>query len=272
MSYNSLLNRLVQKFTLPPWISAWRYLKCVEPNKWSHFDKNSTYREITSEEVMSYPLPKNISERDLLIKERADGLSHSFYDVPFLKSPPSYILTIPNCELIRYQSEWGGDFYAIIKNGKTISAPGVGYSANHRKSRCSSPRTIKKGVWFLGTWYKNYYLWHTSYIPRIMLAIEQGLRDYLVFPDEERFKSFQKFAFQSLGLSPKVILNSSESHWHFEEPTIVYDYPYRGTQLQKFRDQMTQPDVTAFRKVFISRQKAQWRKLVNHDAVQALLI
>ena len=88
-----------------------------------------------------------------------------------------------------------------------------------------------KGKWVFGMWYRNYYLWLTSYVPRLMLVVETGCAEDIMFPDEPDLSAHNIRTIEKLKIPMNNIMAYDEVVWHVGQLTLVHDEPYRGNQV-----------------------------------------
>lgn len=269
-------NRLVQRFYLPPWLFGNRYLPTYHPEDYvkrvhSIGETNATFGIIDPKTVIKNSLPCNIDSPDKLNSQPYGNYPYAFSDIPLLEIEPSWTATIYDCLILRYQDKWKNDFYAIVSSDeRSIAFPGVGYCPEHAKSlrRSKGCRDFEKGTWIFGMWYRNYYLWLTSYVPCLMLAVETGSADDILFPGMMALSAHNICTIEKLGIPMKHIMPCDEIVWHVDKLTLVYDGPYRGNRLREFRKIVSaDSDRIPWRKVFVSREKAQKRCIVNQDEI-----
>ena len=269
-------NRIVQEFDLPPWLFGYRYLPIVHPEDYtkrvhSKDETKSTFKIVEPETVIKNALPCNIDNANKLCLKRFENYPFAFSDVPLLEVGPTWIATIYDCYILRYRDEWKNDFYAIVSSDKrSIAYPGVVYRPEHAQSlrRSKECRNFEKGTWLFGMWYKNYFLWLLTYVSRLMLAMETGCSDEILFPGESALSSYNIRTIERLKIPMKNIMPYDEVVWHVDRLTLVHDEPFRGNRLREFRDIVScNSPRPPWRKVFVSREKAQYRRLVNQDEV-----
>lgn len=267
ISPGNYVNRAVQKFSVPSWMTLNLYMKCVDPITDPAFETNI----LEPESVMDYPLPMNVKDRSDLNPNVATNYPHSFYDVPALRVNSAYQLRLKNVSLLYCRDKWKSDFFAIVTaEGRSLIPPGIGYRTEHRHAYRTPPRNVESGTWCLGMWFNNYYMWHIAYMTNLLRAKAESKADQLVLPEPSTLKTHVRESLGLVGLAAKYEIGPSCPHLHFDELSIIQDSPYRGEQVRKFREEILQHQhSTPNRKVFVSRRKASFRKILNEDAVAA---
>ncbi len=269
-------NRLVQKFRLPPWLFGYHYLPVDNLEDYvkrvrSKDETKATFRVIDPKIFIENALPCNIDNPNELNSQRYGNFPLAFSEVPLLEVGPSWTATIYDCYILRYRNEWKNDFYAVVSSDeRSIAYPGIGYRPEHAQSLRSSKecRNFEKGTWVFGMWYRNYYLWLTSYVPRLVLAVETGCAEDILFPGEPDLSANNIRTIEKLKIPMNNIMPYDEVVWHVDKLTLVHDEPYRGKRLREFRKIVCGHSIRPpYRKVFISREKAQFRRLVNQDEI-----
>jgi len=119
-------------------------------------------------------------------------------------------------------------------------------------------------------WLNNYYMWHVGYVTNVLRAIQEGFEHELVMPESSLMKSYVRESLDLLNLKPKMEIGPTCPHLRFKKLSIVQDFPYRGEQVKRFRNAIgTATSAAAHRLVYISRRNANFRRVLNEDAVCA---
>lgn len=272
-----LVHKLIQRFGLPPWLNGYRSLQSLAAEDFCRdYPDLGRFELLRDNEVMHFPLPRNVVDREMLNRSKGEHFLHSFYDVPELETGLAYAVHLKDCLLVRWTNEWSNDFYAVVSaNRKNILVPGVGYSPGHgffiHEKEIPSYRD---GSFFLGMWYKNYYLWLTVYLSKMMFARDSHPEKPLILPEENRLSPINRYCLSLAGGDSTIVLSTDCNCWHFDELTLLYENPYRGYFLRKFRDMVQvrflcgQPQ----RKIYVSRSNACYRHLKNEQEVQKLFL
>lgn len=275
-SFQHYCNRLVQKLNLPLWLFGYRYLPADHPEEYVKREraasgKRATFRIVDPEKVIKNPYPCNIEGTNKLNSQRYGSYPYAFSDIPLQKIGPSWTATIYDCSILRYRDKWKNVFYAIVSSDKrSIAYSGIGYCPEHAQAlrRTKECRDFEKGTWLFGMWYRNYYLWLTSYVSRFMLAVETGFADNILFPGEPDLLAHNIRTIEKLKIPMNCIMPYDEVVWHVDKLTLVHDEPYRGNRLREFRKIVSiDSNRPPWRKVFVSREKAKKRCIVNQDDI-----
>lgn len=145
------------------------------------------------------------------------------------------------------------------------------------KNLLYAKRTISEGIWVLDQWSVGYYHWLVDALPRIITAETINCQYPLIIP--KHFKSID-FVYESLkilkrdiityNLKEKLVVKELVAPSHFEPAHCD------NTQIKKVRDKFREHDnnyysATPYRKVYISRNKAKRRFVVNEKELQEIL-
>ncbi|MBB6461215.1 glycosyltransferase family 61 protein [Flammeovirga kamogawensis] len=137
--------------------------------------------------------------------------------------------------------------------------------------------TISKGVWCIDNWSYGYFHWFTDVLPRLIVANEVDDSYPILLPN-----SLRKFSFveESLAIiNQKAIFYDSTINNKVEDLMVTSHTAHTGNYnkhiIEKVRDLFTtnldhskKPD----RHIFISREKAPRRKIINEIEVQEVLL
>jgi len=135
-------------------------------------------------------------------------------------------------------------------------------------------KSLESGVWIIDEWSNGYFHWLTDALPRLVASNKFFDNRPVVLPDN--YKK-EKYITQSLQLidrtlefyNPRKMLvvknlllpSHTSSSGNYNKKLIN---KLRNLFLEKYRK-------SAGRRIFISRQKAEWRKITNEDEVVNLL-
>lgn len=267
---DALVNRAVQHFSLPGWVSGYRYVPCVMPEVYAGNLAPEAKQILAPAQKMHYPLPCNVASRERLSAQCGERLAFSFHDVPALEVEEAYALTVEGGRLLYERGEWESQFFSFVTaQGQSLLHPGMGYRPGHRHALRSEPIHVKRGVCILGAWMNNFYLWHTMYVCRLMRVLELGLQDMLILPEPECLKPYARETLKTLGIEAVASIGPNSPHVEVEALTLIHDNPYRGEQLRAFREKVLPGKAKPWRKLYISRCKAPYRHLTNGVEVEA---
>jgi hypothetical protein len=232
------------------------------------------YRTIHPEGETRNPLPRNIAVREAL-PDDAGWWGYSFRDVPARMSGETFLATIPDCRVVWYRDPARGDdfFPAIVTGeGPAIDMRELRFRPGHAQAlRRGTPVPVPKATWIIERVYHNHSHWLTAHLPKVLLLRDLDALDDVLLPrvrtpamtgslravgiDPDRFASFDEDRFLEIG-----------------ELTVVGTDRFRPELLRMVQQASGVADAPAgTRRVFISREAAARRRLLNEDAVWPLL-
>lgn len=136
-------------------------------------------------------------------------------------------------------------------------------------------KKIFKAVWIIDTWSNGYFHWFTDALPRLIASEEFIDKHVVLLP-----MAYQKndFIMQSLDmLNMQIEFYNPFERVHIQElilpsHTAPISGNYNKAVINKARNRfLSDFKLNSWRKIYISRQKAQKRKIVNEDDVVAML-
>ncbi|MHB9879194.1 glycosyltransferase family 61 protein [Pacificimonas sp. ICDLI1SI03] len=226
-------------------------------------------------EPATNPLPKNVENLRTLPADPG-WWGYSFRDVPSRQSGETLRATMPNCLISFYRDPArSNDFVPCIINedSKALITREIRYRFWHGEfiRRAGPPRRIEKATWFAERVYHNYSHWLTAHLPKLILMQELGLTDDLLMPAD--LPKTMRDSLDIIGIDfdslPKFDMNS---------PLLVGELTLLETD--RFRPDLLRKVPVAFgvpsrpvigRRIFISRERAERRRLLNEDELWKLL-
>jgi capsular polysaccharide biosynthesis protein len=220
----------------------------------------------------------NVSSREELSKTTRDGLFEfpfSFYDVPERKTLETCIFTIQDCRIVSCYDQWGAEFCAIVnRDDRLLGVRGTTFTTGHAHTLRSpgDAQRIKKVCWVFEIWSQNYLHWLVYHLPKILVLKTCGLADQIILPKSNNSFGFIESSLEYLGLNPSRLPRMNASLLHVDELTVVgVDY-FPTSLLHQVRAEIAGPTTRApYRRIFISRENAERRRLENEDAVWTIL-
>jgi hypothetical protein len=281
---NRAIREAVNRLDAPPRYFDYQYLRLQNPKE--HLTRLQAQGVASSCEYQCLepagwsrgPLPMNISSRDELSKTTHHGafeFPFSFYDVPERKTTESHVITIPDCRIVSSSDQWGAEFYAIVnRDDRLLAVRGTSFTAAHAQTLRSvgSPERIKKASWILEIWSQNYLHWLVYHLPKILLLRSCGLADQIIIPESNNSLDLIESSLEFLGVTPSNLPRLRTSLLQVDELSVVgVDY-FPSSLLRRVRSQIVGPDTaTPIRKIFISREHAERRRLENENEVWIIL-
>jgi len=257
---NRLARELVGRFHLPPAFFGYRHLRRVPLSQYD-------YRIIEPATVRHNPLPLNVTDRDALNRSMSVA-GFAFYDVVERPVAETAIATVPDCRILAVPDEWGDRHYVILAGGeRVLQLRGTSFDRKFHLQLMQKPpehpTRIKKAAWILEQWDRNWAHWLQWHLPKIVLLQREmpGLK--IIMPGSHRFASVER-SVQLLGVDPECLVPMSTAVLDVDELVVITMDDYRDTMLHRVRDAMLHnPDPK--RKIFLSRAKATWRRLINEE-------
>ena len=234
-----------------------------------------TLESVHPESVADNPLPCNVNSADELPDQRG-WWGYSFRDVPRRTSGETFIATLPDCLVCWYRNPAvGNDFYPAIlnKDRRALDMREIRFRPRHAAVLRDAPGTerLERATWFAERVYHNHSHWLTAHLPKLLLLRERGLLGDILLPPERT--AAIDGSLKMLGIEPEQLRT-----YDLAKPLRVDQLTIVGTD--RFRPELLRLVPAAFgvneapspdKKIFISREGAARRRLVNEDEVWAQL-
>jgi capsular polysaccharide biosynthesis protein len=267
------LNRLgleaVTRLGVPPRWTGYRHFRVRQPQEFG-------YVQVEAPGTARVRLPLNLHSRDQLSKQRG-AWGFSFHDVPERHVSETYTSTLPDCRVvigIDYRDQWRIPHYAVLKGRDIVAVRGTG--PNRRLHAPTFARrdgaTVKvpQAVWILEQWDQNYSHWLQWHLVKLGLVRKLGLAAPVLLPDDSPLTPVITRSVQMLGIGRTLALPGRD--FQVEELTVIGMDMYRDSLLRDLRARLPlNRDPAAPRKVFISREHAERRRLANEADVWRIL-
>lgn len=236
---------------------------------------NESYKTIHETEVVKNPLPCNIEHRSDLPKDRG-WWGYSFWDVPARVSGETFMATLPDCKVVPCIDD-EKEFWVTILNEdeRSLELDQISLRPWNTDVLRSAKSTDKadKATWFLERVYHNHSHWLTAHVPKLLLLKERGQLENVILPPKNKRTPVINSTFEILGIDPKEFRSLDSSRpLDVKELTVIETDRFRPELLRSVRSAFC-PDTANIpqRKIYISRAKAQRRKLLNEDDIWPLL-
>lgn len=227
-----------------------------------------TYETLAAPKVESNPLPRNIADRGHLPADRG-WWGYSFHDVPERRSGETALVTLPEAALV-FDTDEAGDFQVCLidQNKRILRTREIDYRRRHASGLSETDWTrMEDVVWIAERVYHNHSHWLTAHLPKLCLLKEMGLLDRLVLPSrrtpviEETLRRFD--------LDPdRVCCVPTDRPLTAESMTLLVTDRFRPDLLRRGREALAIPaDSEPERRIYISREGAERRRLVNEEEV-----
>lgn len=210
------------------------------------------------------PLPRNVVDREILPKD-AGWWGYSFYDVPERVSGPTLLASLREVQVIP-QVDGKGQFWVFLqtRDQRALELREMAFRPLHVPAlRTRERRHLRRARWVLERSYHNYSHWLTAHLPKLLLLRQRGeLEDVYLTAQRPRFiddclrlYGFDPGSFPTF--DPAVPLA-------VEELEVLSTDRFRPELLQSVRQELPlRRREKPWRKVFISRQGADRRRLIN---------
>lgn len=220
------------------------------------------------------PLPLNIDDRNELPSDRG-WWGYSFYNVPERESGPTELVRLPRCTIVPYKDE-AGEFWVTVLNeeGQSLLVREMALrKPHHQVLRGAKQRRIRSGVWITERVYDNYSHWFTAHLPKIVLLQKYGLADEILLPRER--PTFIDDSLRMSGFDPNAFSTFSHDEvLRIDRLTLLNTDRFRPELLRLASEAITPPKAqkpVAKRRVYISREGATRRRLLNEDDLKPIL-
>ncbi|MDQ8184957.1 glycosyltransferase family 61 protein [Pelagicoccus sp. SDUM812002] len=234
-------------------------------------EEQASYRRIHSESTATNPLPANCVGRDAL-PDDPGWWGYSFYDVPRRRSGPTELAQLPNCTIVPHVDA-NKEFWVTVLNqeGKSLLVREMALRApHHRVLRTAPRRRLDSCVWVLERVYDNYSHWFTAHLPKIILLREQGLAEEILLPEQR--PAFIDDSLRKTGFSPENFRTfSPDTILEVSRLTLLNTDRFRPELLQLVPKAMPSAIAPPHRQIFISREGASRRRLINEGELWPLL-
>jgi capsular polysaccharide biosynthesis protein len=109
------------------------------------------------------------------------------------------------------------------------------------------------------------------HLPKIMVLQDVGAEGGVLIPGEGRLRPVIEASLEALGMSPSTLRSASASAMRADPLWIVEADRFDPDLLTELRRRIVGDEVTASRRVYVSRQRAMKRRLANAREVSAPL-
>lgn len=257
----------------PPRWFGWRH---VEPARLR--DVAARLDILQAAERAENPLPANVATRGEL-PDMQHWWGYSMRDVPDRLSGETVVATIRNVTVVCYRDQ-AGEFYPAIlsEDGRAVNLREIKFRPGHaealRAARAEghAPQRLDRATWVLERVHENHSHWLTAHLPKLLLAKRQGLVNDALLP--ERLKPAQEASLRMLGIVPDGMPRFDETRpLAVSELTVIATDRFRPDLLRPVREVMAPPlpAESRTRRLYISRARARFRRLLNEEAIWPML-
>jgi len=234
-----------------------------------------SYETIHNEGKAKNPLPCNIRNRDELPDDRG-WWGYSFRDVPSRTSGETFMATLPDCKVVPYIDD-NKEFWITILNEdkRSLELDQISFRPWHAETLNSSRTADKtdKATWFLERVYHNHSHWLTAHVPKLILLKERGQLENIIMPPKNKRTSVINSTFNMLGINPDEFRTLDATRpLDVKELTVLETDRFRPGLLRSVREVLCPENAEKpYRRIYISRAKAQRRKLLNEKDIWPIL-
>jgi hypothetical protein len=254
---------------VPAGALGWRWTTARDPHA-SAAATGGRYEVLTPAWHEENPLPLGVESADALDPD-AGWWGYSMADVPDRLSGETALLTLPHARLVCDRGA-NGDFWAglLDADGRAPTVreltfkPRLAAAARTREKRAGS------GVWIAERVYHNHSHWLTAHLPKLALLKRLGRLGELVMP--ERTNAVIEASMRLAGVEPGEVRRvRAEGVLRFDELTLLVTDRFRRDLLREGAALVrARADGEAARRVYVSRERARARRLVNEEEVWPL--
>ena len=142
------------------------------------------------------------------------------------------------------------------------------------KSLIYKKKTIQNGLWVLDQWSSGYFHWFTEALPRIMSAREISVDYPVLLPNNYQNTEFISESLKDLDISVYYYdINKKLRITELLAPSHLQPAQFDPIYIRKCRDCFIKKNISEIpsKKIYISRKKANRRRVVNESELQEML-
>jgi len=258
----------------PSWI-GYRWVEPVALSRYAEeIGASSRYQVIHRAARASNELPRNVSSSGDLPADRG-WWGYSFRDVPSRMSGETVQVTLTNCRVLPYVDPRNSQFYVCVvtPDERTLDLREMQFRRDRHPAMLRSARPavrMERATWILERVYHNHSHWLTAHLPKVLLARERGLLSDTILPGEKRTETIDA-SLRMLGIDEAGPRLDPIVPIEVEELTVLQADRFRPELLESVRSAFA-PWISGARerRLYISRARAQRRKLTNENEVWGL--
>lgn len=272
----NLAARVAVRSGVSPRLLGWRGL-CSETLRellLNHYaeDGRAYVATVHPSNVFTNPLPLNVSNREEMPAD-AGWWGYSFQDVPARHSSATVLARLPECQVITHLDAQGEFWTSIIAGDRhAVEMREMQFRGWQRQALMKAPRTkVKRATWLVERVYDNYSHWLSAHLPKLLLFRELGLAGQVLLPAKRA--PFIDESLRLFGFDPDNFIT-------FEPGTVLEVEQLTLLDTDRFRPELLtaarsaspiMSSAPAGRRIFISREAAKRRKLINEAEVWPIL-
>jgi hypothetical protein len=231
-------------------------------------------RVLHPEGVAHNPLPRNALTTDLPAERGWWG--YSFRDVPTRRLGPTLRACLRDCRIVPFVDPGNGEFYVCVltRNDRVLDVREMAFRPRRHPPilRRMRPRPVKRATWILERVYHNHSHWLTAHLPKVLLARDGDLLSSTILPGGKTTETIES-SLRMMGVpvrdSPRL---DPVEPLRVEELTLFQTDRFRPELLRTARGAFGQwISGSRSRRLYVSRDRASRRRLVNEDDVWSRL-
>ena len=279
MIWNRISRKAVRMGLVSPSLFGYRWMEKETVHEYMTRKNRSaadlSYETIHKEESARNPLPCNIGDRDELPVDRG-WWRYSFHDVASRTSGETFMATLPDCKVVPYIDD-DKEFWVTILNEdeRSLEMDQISFRSWHAKTLNSSHTADKtdRATWFLERVYHNHSHWLTSHVPKLILLKERDQLEHIVMPPKNKRTAVINSTFKMLGINSDEFRTLDVTRpLDVKELTVLETDRFRPELLRSVRETLCPENAEKpHRRIYISRAKAQRRKLLNEKDIWPIL-
>jgi hypothetical protein len=220
-----------------------------------------------------HPLPRNVETRRELPGD-AGWWGYSMRDVPTRPSGETALLTLRDATVVAYRDPQQADDYfpsILTHDGRTLAIREMTFRPGHAAAlaHAGPPQRMDRATWVLERVYHNHSHWLTAHLPKLLVLRERDALGEVVLPTDEHLTPTLRGSLDLLGLKPDDFARFDPARpLRVGELTLVLNDRFRPQLLHMVNEAFTLETASPpSRRVYISRERAKRRKLVNEPEV-----
>jgi hypothetical protein len=262
----------------PAWLGYRHWGRETVPEYVERTGRHGSLEIVHPPRIHPASLPGNVDSAEALPGDRG-WWGFSFRDVPKRANDSTFIATLPDCLLAHYRLPpdhlYAGDYYVGILNDsrRSVELREIRFREPHADVLRNGARVerIPKATWVIERVFHNYSHWLGAHLPKFLLLRERGgLDDVLLPPD---LPPAQRASLVRLGFDVEAFRTYDPAAvQQVDELTVLGTDRFRPELVSSVRDAIWEGHSPApRRRVFISRARAQRRRLLNEDRIWQIL-
>lgn len=230
---------------------------------------------IHAERIFQNPLPRNLESRNSLPRQ-VGWWGYSFWDVPARTGGETFLARVEDGRVVHYVDPENHQFYPALLSSdhRSLELREIRFRPEHalmmRQGGMKSQR-FERATWILERVYKNYSHWFTAHLPKLLLLRDRQQLDSVLMPPNPPSLVRESLAMVGIDVE-RFPTYDPDAVVEVDELTIFNTDRFRPELLCSVREAFWKPAAAPpHRRVFISREKATRRRLVNEDEIWPIL-